>query len=302
MIKKILLPTDFSECAYYALKAAAHLAKKFNAELHLLHTVNMPNYEESFLQSGQMGILANEGALVGMGVIEGIDKRWDEITGQPFLRGVKVKTIVKFDTIYESIKEFSEEENVDIIVMGSHGASGFREYFGGSNTEKIVRIAKKPVLVIKEDSDVFKINDIVYSSNFYGEVEKSFETLRNLVETLGATLHLLKVITPDNFETTTYSYKVMESFAKKFKLKKYTINTFNEANVEDGIYGFCDISKPNMIAIATHGFTGIARLISGGSLAEDVVNHSKLPVLTFKIEHPNPDRKGVIFPDVVNKM
>jgi nucleotide-binding universal stress UspA family protein len=76
----------------------------------------------------------------------------------------------------------------------------------------------------------------------------------------------------------------MEDFAKKLKLTNYTINVFNDVSEEEGIIYFADSINADMIAMATHGRTGFAHVLAG-SIAEDVVSHSKRPVLTFVTKH-----------------
>jgi nucleotide-binding universal stress UspA family protein len=72
----------------------------------------------------------------------------------------------------------------------------------------------------------------------------------------------------------------MEDFAKKLKLKNYTLNIFNDLSEEEGIIYFADSIDADLIAMATHGRTGFAHVLAG-SIAEDVVSHAKRPVLTF---------------------
>lgn len=122
-------------------------------------------------------------------------------------------------------------KNVDLIVIGSHGTSGFNEVFIGSNTEKVIRLADSPVLTVKNE---------------------------------------------------------LEDFVKKFKLSNYTINIYNSRNIEKGITDFSDEVNADLIAIETHGRTGIAHLING-SLAEDVANHIDFPVLSIKIQEKPGD-------------
>ncbi len=76
----------------------------------------------------------------------------------------------------------------------------------------------------------------------------------------------------------------MEAFAKKLQLKNYTINVFNDLTEEEGIVYFADSINADLIAMATHGRTGFAHVLAG-SIAEEVVSHSKRPVLTFVIKH-----------------
>jgi nucleotide-binding universal stress UspA family protein len=98
-----------------------------------------------------------------------------------------------------------------------------------------------------------------------------------------ATVHLVRINTPGNFQRDAIVKQYMKDFAKKLMLKNYTVNIFNDFSEEEGIIYFADSINADMIAMATHGRTGFAHVLAG-SIAEDVVNHSKRPVLTFVVK------------------
>ncbi len=94
----------------------------------------------------------------------------------------------------------------------------------------------------------------------------------------------MRINTPGNFQRDAVVKKYMQDFAKRLQLKNYTVNVFNDLTEEEGIIYFADSINADMIAMATHGRTGFAHVLAG-SIAEDVVNHSKRPVLTFVVKH-----------------
>lgn len=273
-MKTILVPTDFSEHAFYALKVAACIAKKINAELILVHAYNFPSAEfaENYYYKefyDQTKIQAN--------------KELDKLIESKYLKGIKINEHFVTNMLLWELVTDKRFKHVDLVVIGSHGKSGLSNMFIGSNTEKVVRLANAPVLTIKKDDDNFNINKIVFASNFYGESYSVFEKIKFFADLYKAHIDLLKVITPKNFEPTSVSKKLMEDFAKKFKLSNFAINIYNETIIEKGITDFSDDTNADMIAIETHGRTGISYLING-SLAEDVVNHEDRPVLSVKIK------------------
>jgi nucleotide-binding universal stress UspA family protein len=90
----------------------------------------------------------------------------------------------------------------------------------------------------------------------------------------------VRINTPGNFQRDAIIRKYMEDFARKLQLKNFTINIFNDLTEEEGIIYFSESVDADLIAMATHGRTGFAHVLAG-SIAEDVVSHSKRPVLTF---------------------
>lgn len=141
-IKKILVPIDFSEYSLQALEYAKILAEKFEAEVILLKIVepitfisditmsqiNIPSIEKEFLQKAKEKITEITSILK--------DK-------------YKVTSVVKLGKPYAEIVEFARSENVDLIVIGSHGHAGVEHILFGSTTEKVIRKANCPVLIIK---------------------------------------------------------------------------------------------------------------------------------------------------------
>ena len=144
-MKKILVPTDFSEYAYYALKVAAQIAKKNNGEIILLHMLELPHQAGDAIGSGHdiPEIMLFKNAAM---------KRLEDLMDDECLDGLKVSQVIQFELAFDGIMNISKKNEVDLIVMGSHGASGFKEMFIGSNAEKVVRNSDVPVLIIKKDA------------------------------------------------------------------------------------------------------------------------------------------------------
>ena len=126
------------------------------------------------------------------------------------------------------------------------------------------------------------IKNIVFAADFIDVKDHVIKALIQFQQSIGGKIHLLKVNTPNNFETERQSKKSMMTVVRDYKLEDYTINVYNDHAEEDGIIYFAEDINADVIALGTHGRTGISHLISG-SIAEDVVNHAKRPVWTMKI-------------------
>ena len=117
-MKKILVPTDFSECAEHAVEVAASIAKLTDARLYLLHVMDIPVYDRN--DSFQSYSDTAEG-IFWMKLVK---KRFKELFKKPFLNGVNAVEVLQFDGVYETIAEQAKAHEIDMIVMGSHGDSG----------------------------------------------------------------------------------------------------------------------------------------------------------------------------------
>lgn len=282
-MKRILVPTDFSTQAENALKVAAQIAGRFKGEIFLLHMLELPMQLVGNTPSGSaVGGSSGNNLPEALYFMQLAKKRFAEIMSRPYLKDIPVHETVQFHQAFDGIMEVSEEHNCDLIVMGSHGASGFREMFIGSNTEKVVRNSHIPVLVIKHDYPVFKIENFVFATDCDMETKHTFRQAVRFAENIDAKIHLVTVNTANDFKTTKEAQKCLEEYVKGEDLKNFTLNIYNDATVEKGILNFAMDLEAGLIGISTHGRKGLAHFFNG-SISEDLVNHADQPVVTFKI-------------------
>ena len=154
-MKKIIVPIDFSKHSEYALEVAAGLARKNNAELLVLHMLELSSALLTNTNSQQQ---TNTIFLLKI-----TEAKFSEFLDKDFLEGIKVTPIVKHFKVFSEINDVAMEEDADLIVMGSHGTSGARDVFIGSNTEKVVRHADIPVFVVKQHIPDLKLDEVVLS-------------------------------------------------------------------------------------------------------------------------------------------
>jgi len=274
-MKRILVPTDFSEHAENALRVAAQIARKHDGEIVLLHMLELPGQSSDAIGQGsdipELMFFKNKAI-----------ERVEDMMDFPFLEGIEVSEVIQFEKAFDGIINISKKNNIDLIVMGSHGASGFQEMFIGSNTEKVVRSSEIPVLVIKKDEGDFSVQNFVFASDFADEIKGSFAKVVEFANNFDAHLNLLMVNTPNSFKSTDVAQKIMNDFISGFNLNNYTLHIYNDTNVEKGILNFAKSINADLIGMSTHGRKGLSHFFNG-SISEDLVNHAKRPVITFKI-------------------
>ncbi|WP_299397723.1 universal stress protein [uncultured Gelidibacter sp.] len=274
-MKKILVPTDFSEQAENALKVAAQLAKKHGSEIYLLHLLELPLQEVDMMNTGSPLPEA-------MFFMKLAQQKFEDLMARDYLEGIRVHDIVKNYPSFSSVIDTCHEYNVDLIVMGSHGATGLKEMFIGSNTEKVVRTSDIPVLVIKNEHAKFTVDRFVFASDFNKDNAATFKQAGDIAKLFDAQMYLVMVNTANNFTSTSEAKKRIQNFIKDSDFKNYTTHIYNDESVETGILNFSKEIDADLIGISTHGRQGIAHFFNG-SISEDLVNHSKRPVITFKI-------------------
>jgi nucleotide-binding universal stress UspA family protein len=278
-MKKILVPCDFSKPAISAFRFALGIAAQSKGAVHLLNIVELPVLHDTVM----MPVLNFEAELLKE-LKEKAEKSFSKLTTKYGVEGVKVVGEVVFGPVSREIIEYAKSAEIDLIVMGSHGASGLREFVVGSNAEKIVRNSPVPVLVVKDYSKG-SIKNIVFPNTLETEDQEELTMkVKALQNFFKAHLHVVWINTPLNFTSDTETTKRLEAFAKRFMLKDYTIHVFNARDEEKGILEFTMKVNGDIIAMATHGRKGVSHLLNG-SLAEDVVNHTKGLVWTYSLKN-----------------
>jgi nucleotide-binding universal stress UspA family protein len=277
-MKRILVPCDFSDPAAQAFKFAVEIALKSRGEIFLLNVVEVPVMHETVL----MPTLYFEQSLMNE-MKATADKKFQKMKDKWGSEGITVSTHVEFGVTITSIRQFIEEKKIDLVVMGTHGASGAREFLIGSNTEKIVRTSLVPVMAIKKSTKLSNVKNIVFPNDLDLENEHLTLKVKELQNFFKATLHILYINSPAFFQRDVDTKMRLKDFAKRFMLKDYTLNVYNDVDQENGINNFTREVKGDLIALATHGRRGISHLVSG-SIAEDIVNHVDCPIWTFKNE------------------
>ena len=284
-MKKILVPTDFSKPAQIAIDVAADIAKKAGSELILLHIIEEAT-GGSFNIEGETSRETSswEDKLFTMRLIEKSKKQMAKAAEDPKLDGIKVRQELRLGNPFHGMTKIITEHKVDLVVMGTSGHSDLEQMIIGSNTEKVVRHAHCPVLTVYKKPASLDFKNIVYATSLSKDEEVFSRIVKRAQQLYDSTIHLVRINTPGNFQRDAIVKKYMQDFAKKLQLKNYTINVFNDITEEEGIVYFADSINADLVAMATHGRTGFAHVLAG-SIAEDVVGHSKRPVLTFVTKH-----------------
>jgi nucleotide-binding universal stress UspA family protein len=192
--------------------------------------------------------------------------------------------MVKHHKVLKEVSEVASSVKADLIVIGSRGHNDFDGIFTGSNTEKVVRYSTTPVLVVKSKPKNVDFNHVVLAIDFNVNSVSPVKNALELLKQLAKKVTLLHINLPNlGFLSTDEIQEQVDEFLKLGKLEhiKDSIDFTADHNVEDGIINYAKREDADVLAIITHGRTGLNHFF-GGSISEDLVNHSKLPVVTFK--------------------
>ncbi|WP_323757763.1 universal stress protein [Roseivirga sp.] len=278
-MKTILVPIDFSEQSKHALNFAAQLARKGKLQIQAINIIEGPQ-SHTFNTMGEGFANESEDYFFLKQLLEKTKENMANLIGSKAYSGIDIAGSVEIGNPYQSISKAIADHKADLVVMGSKGASGIDEVLIGSNTEKVVRHAKCPVITIKSEVKLHEIQNIVLATNLREVQSRLIEELKKLQALTGAKLHLVKINTTNDFHTQRQMQDEFVRYINDHQLANVHTAIYNETSEEEGILAYAEDVNADMIAIGTHGRTGLLHLLSG-SIAEDLVNHSQIPVWTL---------------------
>ncbi len=281
-IEKILIPTDFSETGLLAIEHGAFMARLFKAELHLLHVLEVNEYSydipEPILR------LTNLEALQGI-----VAKKMEEMTVR--IRkdfGITPTTMSTTGKIASEIVNYCAEQKMSIIIMGTHGASGFEEYFIGSNAYKVVNRAHCPVISVRTQSTKVGFTDIVVPIDNKFHSREKINYAVELAKQYSARIHILGLLeSHDDHDEEKFNIKLdsVEEIVKKAGLP-YTRKVVEGDNLARSAMEYSETIKADLIVINTDQESNLTGMFIG-PFAKQIVNHSKIPVMSVK-PHEGP--------------
>ena len=279
-MNRLLVPVDFSQESSYALDFAIEFNKFYHGDIVLLHVLEGSKSKKVRWEEGD-----NLEDLFGSEKIQEVTdllRSWLERVEKA---GYRAAYSLKAGNTYKNISIAIAEEHATLIVMSAHGSSGLKQVLSGSHSKQVVRFADCPVLTVKGSTEVSDIKEMVFASDLSEDQHAIMDQAKSLQEILGEIpFHILYVRTKHNQipEDEEEVLTRMEEFVANHDVKNYTLNTILAEQTYEGILEFTKKKNIGLVAIGTHGKTGIAHLFEG-SRAEELIEHSKIPVLTYKI-------------------
>lgn len=276
-MKNILVPTDFSKEAAYALDFALGIAKKSDGRVQVLNVVEIP----ISATADPMGVpvvhdwsaeFTKTITEANKGKLEKLNENRADFHSQ-----------VEVGIMLDRTLSFIDEHSIDLVVMGTKGATGLKEIFIGSNAEKVVRYSPCPVVTVAYPTDFDDIDKIVFGVDLSGNEARVVEDVKKLHEYLNATIHFIHINTPHVLMNEKEVITKMRSFAEENEFRDYTVNVRKNIQRDSGIIEFAKEISADMIAMSSSRKKGLAHLFFG-SLAEDLVNHSPMPVWTISLK------------------
>jgi len=300
MATQILVPLDGSGLAEHAIPCAKFLARGLSAELILLRVISIPSDFEMLLDSAE----ASKDAMLARAEAEA-NNYLSQVANKLQQADFSSQQVVWHGPVAETIVDYASQANVQYIVMATHGYTGLRRWTHGSVAERVLQSANVPVLLVRAQEEKLCATDepkscrcILVPLDGSTTAEQVLPPATAVAQALGAKMTLFQVSfvqifgslmgdwyfpLEGDFEAATQQAQTyLEQVSKRLKAQGLNVSTVVEAGaVADSIIDYAEANSVDLIAICTHGRTGLARWALG-SVADRVLRGVNIPVLLVR--------------------
>ncbi|UCG26779.1 MAG: universal stress protein [Bacteroidales bacterium] len=274
-MKNILIPIDFSRDSMNALGHSVNLANNLGANLRLIHVRKNKDYDQPF-------------------VIEGTDSSYGK-TVEDFCRGIvatyrkdymakgSFDFVVTRNKIYKGIIDQAAKDNTDIIMMGTHGVSGFEEFWLGSNSYRVVSKAPCPVWTVRHGFKQKTLKKIVVPIDAHRETRHKLPFTTELAKTIGAEIHVVDVRSTNRTDIKKRLAKYADqavNFVKERGVKTIRDSKYG-SNIADVTISYAVHVGADLISIVSNQ-KGTPSKMHLSTTAQQMVNHSPIPILSIQ--------------------
>lgn len=274
-MKKILVPVDFSRDSMNALDAAISVANKTGSEVKFIHVRKSKDYDKPFVISGKEQDYSK--------TVEEFCARIAKEYGKKLKKG-KIGFVITHGKIYKGVINQALKDKTDLIMMGTHGVSGFEEFWLGSNAYRVVSKASCPVLTVRHGFQKKNFSKIILPIDARRDTRQKIPFTALLASRLNAEVHVVDVRSTNQADI-------------KVRLKKYGDQAFDYmikygvkavrasrsgSDIIESILSYAIHEQADMISIVSFE-RGTPATMALSTHAQQMVNHSPIPVLSI---HP----------------
>jgi nucleotide-binding universal stress UspA family protein len=270
----ILVPTDFSALSKVAVQYAIKIANQNDGIITLLHVVTITQTVRASMHD-QFKDLEED-------LIPFAEKDLNNLV-KDVCKTTKTNTslrysVVRHSSLTEVIRKETKRLKIDLIVMGTRGASGLKKAVMGSNTTSVIESSQVPVLTVPSKAQFKGFKDVIYASDLKN-LEKELKIMVPLAERFGSTLHLLHITS--NGKAVNELEEKIEKATQKISYKNLVTLVLVDRYVEDAIDQYVSVCKADLLTMFTHDLTFFEKLFDR-SMTRKMAFHSIVPLLAFK--------------------
>ncbi|HMR18587.1 MAG TPA: universal stress protein [Sphingobacterium sp.] len=282
-MNNILIPTDFSENADKAFLCALKIANQYNANLYVVHSHQSPVL--SFSHAGQPQVLEDVYNEISLSKFDFFKKRTPELhklAEEHHLGHDKIIFLFEEGTVLDAVIRVIKREQIDLVVMGTLGASGFQKQFLGTNTVSVIRNTRIPILCIPAEAELLDIKKIAFTTVFREKDKEALSEIVDFANSFGAQVYCTHVVHEHRSPADILQYS--EIWRKAFNKGNLDfIFLEKQGSVENTIHQFIRENNIDLLAVVKRNRNFFDRLVSS-SLSNNLAFHSQTPILVFHEE------------------
>jgi len=274
-MKKILFPTDFSEAADNAFIHALEFADIVKGELVLLHTFELPIYDNQFFPENY-NILFDSLQLSEFDMFKEEIPKLRAIAAERKLDKIKMSHRLMDGNLLYNIKKAIQEEKIDFIVMGTSGAIGWEAFFLGTNTGNVLSAVDIPVLSVPQEAKFKKIETLGFTTRYRPKDKKALKEVLKIAKKMNAKIKCLYVKTVDSDVSDT----TIKQWEKEFEKEPIQFSVIPSDDVQDTILDFILFKDIEVLAMLTYKRNFFIELFKP-SLTQKFSNRLDIPILAM---------------------
>ncbi len=279
MMKKILVPTDFSVCADKAINFVLQWAKILPIEIILHHAFDL----QGDIYTDYMGVTKEYNQSLYNDVVNKLNTIKNNIAKAD---GVDVEVIITKNSFKKAIKEVVKTNNIDLVIMGTVGASGMKKILFGSNTSFVIGNSKVPVLAIPSEYEWKKPESFLFTTNHFEDDTNKLDFLFEIANLFMAKINAI-IFTDEKKDSAgtavLHTHETPEY--EKFIRRKYNKPTFTATHVLgkdfiDSMQDYVDKNKVDILAMFTHRRKFLEKIFNP-SITRKMSYYTKIPLLSI---------------------
>ncbi len=247
-MKRILLPTDFSENAYNAIRYAVQLFENEECEFYLLNTYTPVLYDNEYLTYSSTQPTLTE--IYSNKSMQGLDRILRSIKRNFKNERHSFHKISSFNLLSDEIKELVIDKNIDLVVMGTKGATGAQEILFGTHTVHAIKKTRCPLLAIPAHFEYKPPGQILFPTDYEADIPKVLKILKEIAGMHSSTLHIIHVYF--GMDLSSEQTRRKKSLSKAFKNNGHHFYSITEKSVTRAIYDFQEENDVDMLAMVNN--------------------------------------------------
>ena len=279
-MKNILIPTDFSENSLNAVKYALAFFKDTECDFYLLHVTLIYNYasaESPIAPYPAIDVLDNTVLKQAKTKLKKLIEKIDQLPPNP---KHKFYTLNNYDYFIDGVRSQVHEKNIDLIVMGTKGATGLKKVMMGSNTGDLLTRVKCPILIVPENAEFKNIKEIAFPTDY--NMFYPTKILNNILEFTkmhDSSLRILHIIN-EYEEVTGFQIENKEFLNAFFEDEKHSFHKITNKKIEDGVQSFVESRDIDMIIMIAKNLNLFQRILFRPTV-EQISYHTDVPFLVL---------------------